>query len=110
VIGELVEETPEAVTLRWQHGEVAFKRSEIVQIQRPQAPSALLDATPAPAPSTVTLHLKNGERVTGELLHELPNELILKFEYGEVSFFRSEILRVERAAAPAAPAADTVLP
>lgn len=55
----------------------------------------------------VTLYLMNGDWVTGELLRETPEEVVLSWEYGEAAFRRSEIARLNRhaqaATAPAAP-------
>ncbi|MBI3083413.1 MAG: DUF1570 domain-containing protein [Candidatus Omnitrophica bacterium] len=52
---------------------------------------------PAPTPppqNQVTIYLKNGGAVTGELVQETPQELTLRFDYGDVGFQRAEIERV----------------
>ena len=51
--------------------------------------------TPAPPPmaNPVTLYLVNGGMVTGELVSETPQEVTLRFAYGDVGFRRSEIQR-----------------
>jgi len=52
-------------------------------------------ATPPPIPvNAVTLYLKNGGAVTGELVSETPQEVTLRFDYGDVGFRRSEIDRL----------------
>jgi len=58
----------------------------------------------------VTLYLHNGDWVTGELLRETADEFVLKWEYGEATFKRQEILQMVRgpqAAAPDQRAAET---
>jgi hypothetical protein len=99
ISGELVSESAGSVVLRWGAGDVEFNRSEIVQITRPSAaapdePAPVETPAPAAAGREVTLYLKNGGVVTGLLVHELPGEVILKFDYGEVSFSRAEINRI----------------
>jgi hypothetical protein len=42
----------------------------------------------------VTLYLANGGVVTGELVRETPNEVVLRFDYGEIGFQRAEIQRM----------------
>ena len=97
---ELVRETPQDVVVNWEGGEVVFSRREIRQLVRgdrqPSAPQAgaASQSTAATAPNTVTLYLANGGVVTGELLHELPDELVLRWEFGEVRFPRRDIQRI----------------
>ena len=59
------------------------------------APAKPTSATAAPVPpaNQVTLYLVNGGMVTGELVSETPQEVTLRFEYGEVEFRRAEIKR-----------------
>ena len=64
--------------------------------QRTPAP-AKAPAVPAAAPvNQVTLQLKNGGSVTGELVRETPAEVVLRWDYGEASFARAEIIAVEK--------------
>ncbi len=55
----------------------------------PAAPSPF-----APLEDPVTLYLRNGGVVTGELVRETPQEVVLHWEYGEVGFQRGEIRRM----------------
>lgn len=106
VSGEVVSETAETIVLQWGHGQAAFNRSEILQITRPSpaAPDVVgALETPARAAREVTVHLKNGGVVTGALVQELPDQIILKFDYGEVAFHRAEIDRIDGVVAPANP-------
>ena len=59
------------------------------------APAKPTSATAAPVPpaNQATLYLVNGGMVTGELVSETPQEVTLRFEYGEVEFRRAEIKR-----------------
>jgi hypothetical protein len=110
VTGELVRETPQEVTLRWDYGEVVFRRSEIIRLQRyegaqaPAAPQIEVNATtplplvPESAPE-VTLHLKNGGVVSGTLSQETPESVLLRLDGGDVEFTRAEISRIERTVA-----------
>lgn len=41
-----------------------------------------------------TLYLTNGGVVTGELVRETPQEVVLRWDYGEVGFQRAEIKRI----------------
>lgn len=50
-------------------------------------------ASAVPPANQVTLYLVNGGMVTGELVSETPQEVTLRFEYGDVGFQRSEIQR-----------------
>lgn len=106
VSGEVVSETADTIVLQWGHGQADFNRAEILQITRP-SPAApdVVDAleTPARAGREVTVHLKNGGVVTGALVQELPDQIILKFDYGEVAFHRAEIDRIDGVAPPANP-------
>jgi len=97
ITGELVRDTPEEIVLRWEYGEAAFRRAEIERFIPPADAAGGLTANQA------TLYLTNGGIVTGELLHETSREVVLRFEYGEVGFHRSEIRRLEKGAHPPAP-------
>ncbi len=44
----------------------------------------------------VTLYLANGGIVTGDLVKETPEEVTLRWDYGQVGFLRSEIVRMVR--------------
>lgn len=70
------------------------------------ARAAAVAAEAAPQ-NQVTLYLAKGNWVTGELLRETPEEVVLKWDYGEASFRRSEIKRLDRhaqtGAAPVVP-------
>jgi len=48
----------------------------------------------APMSNPVTLYLVNGGIVTGDLVSETPQEVTLRFEYGDVGFRRAEIKRL----------------
>jgi hypothetical protein len=106
VSGEVISETADTLVLQWGHGQAEFNRSEILQITRPSpaAPDVVesLD-TPGFAAREVTVHLKNGGVVTGELAQELPDRIVLKFDFGEVAFHRTEIDRIDGGPAPAGP-------
>lgn len=58
---------------------------------------AAANASPEPpayvAKNTVTLYLTNGGVVTGDLVEETPEQVTLRWEYGDVSFARHEIKR-----------------
>lgn len=99
VSGEVVSETADTIVLQWGHGQAGFNRSEVLQITRPSAATPGVAAeppgAPAPAAREVTLFLKNGGVVTGVLVQELPDQVILKFDYGEVAFHRAEIDRIQ---------------
>jgi len=62
--------------------------------------SALPASAPNPTPPLlqlqrgVTLYLTNGGVVTGELVRETPQEVVLRWDYGEVGFQRAEIARI----------------
>lgn len=69
-------------------------------------PAPAVEATPE---NQVTLYLTSGDWVTGELVRETPEEVVLAWDYGEASFRRSEIARLDRhAAVGATPAAPQV--
>ena len=60
-----------------------------------RARSSTLAAMPLFA-KPVTLYLANGGAVTGDLVKETPEEVTLRWEYGQVGFLRSEIVRMVR--------------
>ncbi len=47
VTGELLRESPDAVTLRWEYGEVDFQRAEFTGMTREDAPAAAAPESPA---------------------------------------------------------------
>ena len=49
---------------------------------------------PAPLKNPMTLYLTNGGIVTGEFVTETPQQVVLRWEYGDVGFQRAEIQRV----------------
>jgi hypothetical protein len=58
-------------------------------------------STPVPVPATpagrrVTLFLKNGGTMSGELIAETPESITLRRDYGDVVFRREEIERMIR--------------
>ncbi len=62
-------------------------------------PATKKPAVPPPAPvNQVTLILTNGRSVTGELVKETSSEVVLRWEYGDASFTRAEIRKIEREA------------
>ncbi|MBI3009724.1 MAG: DUF1570 domain-containing protein [Candidatus Omnitrophica bacterium] len=65
------------------------KNSGVSQQTKPSSPP------PDPA-KQVTLFLANGGAVTGELVSETAHEVTLRWEYGDVSFQRSEIKQLIR--------------
>ncbi|MBI4597593.1 MAG: DUF1570 domain-containing protein [Candidatus Omnitrophica bacterium] len=69
--------------------------------QPPASTPASSSSTLVPPVTTnqVTLYLTNGGAMTGELLKETSEEVILRFDYGDVGFRRDEIERVEKGAA-----------
>ena len=106
VIGDLLRETPQHVILQWGGGEVTFLRKEILQLHKDQptqhASASMASTTTSNAPASaaqpqdVTLYLKNGRVVTGPLVYELPDELVLRWDYGDVRFARTDIERLVR--------------
>src|SRR3989338_3239810 len=57
----------------------------------------------------VTVYLKNGGVIVGELARETPQEVILRFDYGDVGFQRTEIQRVVKGS-QATEGKDLVMP
>ena len=53
------------------------------------------DDTPDTSIGKVTLHLKNGTQISGDLIRETPEEVIIFWKGGEVSFTREEIDTLE---------------
>ncbi len=53
---------------------------------------------PAPLKNPATLYLANGGIVTGELVDETPDQVVLRWEYGDVGFQRAEIQRIVKGA------------
>lgn len=47
----------------------------------------------APLKNPMTLYLTNGGAVTGELVSETPQQVVLRWDYGDVAFQRAEIAR-----------------
>lgn len=92
ITGELVSDTPEGVVLRWEYGDASFKREEVVRLIKHDEGAPLHAAG-----DRVTVFLANGGKMTGDILYDFPEELILAFEGGEVTFKKSEIERVEPA-------------
>ncbi len=72
----------------------------------PRRPKPVLNvvASTAPLKNQVTLHLANGNRLTGELIREAPDQVIVLWGGGEVTFNPSEIKEIVRHPDPAAPA------
>ncbi len=56
----------------------------------------------------MTLYLANGGMVTGELVRETPQEVILRWDYGDVAFKRSEIQQTSKSAQDADPSRMTM--
>lgn len=73
---------------------------------RPAAPPK---PTPDPAAEArqVTLHLRSGGVVSGELVSDTPEQVVLRWDYGEVPFARAEIAQLTRGRAGVL---DVVLP
>ena len=44
---------------------------------------------------SIALYLKNGSLISGRLIREMPNEIIISWEGGDVGFSRAEIERIE---------------
>ena len=65
------------------------------ETQEPTGPMPLQEAPFDPYTDT-TLLLKNGERVTGKLAHETPDQVTLHWEYGDAAFKSSEIVKIIR--------------
>lgn len=95
------------------------KPSVAAKAQHPslrRIPVAKPAAAPSPAARSsplrnqVTLHLKNGGIVVGELVRETPQLVTLRWDYGEMEFQRAEIDRLVKEApeAEAAPAGGSV--
>lgn len=91
VTGEFVRSSPQEVVLRWDYGEASFKRSEILDMLRPKAAKKDTSSLVRQIGGRVTLHLTNGGKVTGKLLYDLPDEVILLVEASEVNFLKKEI-------------------
>lgn len=99
ITGKLVRETPEQVTLHWEYGNATFKSSELVQVIHPLAKTAKPPGKAAFRPGdALEITLSNGERLTGELVQELPDEWIFRFDFGEVNFKKTEVIQIQPAA------------
>ena len=72
--------------------EAASPLTKFLHSVAPAKPTPTTAAQVPPA-NQVTLYLVNGGMVTGELVSETPQEVTLRFEYGEVEFRRAEIKR-----------------
>lgn len=100
VTGELVREDAQRVVLKWDYGEATFKRPEIVQLIRPLSKTAQPAGKAAFIPGdSLVLTLRNGEALTGELVQELPDEWVIRFDFGEVNFKKAEVSSVKLATA-----------
>ncbi len=100
VTGELVREDAEKVVLKWDYGEATFKHPEIVQIIHPLSKTAEPASKAAFVPGdSLVLTMRNGEELTGELVQELPDEWVIRFDFGEVNFKKTEIKDIKLAAA-----------
>ena len=101
VTGELVRENAEQVVLKWDYGEATFKKgAEIVQIIRPLSKTTAPPDKVAFVPGdSLVLTMRNGEQLTGELVQELPDEWVIRFDFGEVNFKKDEITDIKLAAA-----------
>jgi hypothetical protein len=75
------------------------KAQQQAQAEARKAPTAGAASRP-PLKNQVTLHLVSGDWITGELVRETPEGVILRWEYGEVGFQRQEIAYVERLGDP----------
>ncbi len=58
---------------------------------------------PSRSQPQVTLYLTNGGSVTGALIRETPEDIVLQWDYGEAGFLRKEIVRMERDTAQPTP-------
>ncbi len=101
VTGELVREDAEKLVLKWDYGEATFKkRTEIVRIIRPLSKTAEPANKAAFVPGdSLVLTMRNGEELTGELVQELPDEWVIRFDFGEVNFKKTEITAIKLATA-----------
>lgn len=66
---------------------------------KPEPPTAASPSPPIPravSANQVTLYLTNGGAVTGELVSESADGVTLRWDYGEVTFSRVDITRVEK--------------
>lgn len=61
-------------------------------VAKPSPPTVRTPSPEAPA-NQVTLYLANGGMVTGELVRESAEGVILRWDYGEAAFSREEITR-----------------
>lgn len=57
-------------------------------------------ATAEAAPKQDTVYLKSGNKITGTVLAETENEVIIQMEEGRIAMDRSEIRSIKRAPAP----------
>lgn len=101
VTGELVRENAGQVVLKWDYGEATFKKgAEIVKIIRPLPKTATPPDKVAFVPGdSLVLTMRNGEQLTGELVQELPDEWVIRFDFGEVNFKKEEITNIKIAPA-----------
>jgi thiol-disulfide isomerase/thioredoxin len=89
-----------------QAGERPRKKRAVQSTRRVQPERTVLaashamahDSSPRQAPlaprNSVTLYLKNGGEVSGELAEETPEQVTLRWDYGETVFRRAEIERM----------------
>ncbi len=72
------------------------ERVQSITIPHPHIPARTAESTEAFLPNQVTLYLQNGGVVTGSLVEETPQKITLRWDYGNVSFRRTEIQRIVR--------------
>ncbi len=93
------EQLPPQWTMQWKKSPVPIGAAAAKAPTRrgtPHSGSATKTRPQAPAPlkNPTTLYLTNGGVVTGELVSESPSEVVLRWDYGDMSFQRTEIQRV----------------
>ncbi len=87
--GDIKYEDEKKIILLTEEGEVEFSLNEIESIESEEK------SLKTPKKQIVALYLKNGATISGRLIRETPDEIIIRWHGGEVGFLRTEIERLE---------------